>query len=161
MRYTVTIPADTSDPAVAFLGTDEEIEAAEAMQQANRDAWKAIVESPGFQALRFLRNDETGQYCILHPSTRCDDGWQLSFGDKIGPVMHEEYSKTSDWIHTDKFCGRPVERLYFELTRLSKDGAEVEVLAQDRVQELKQKHNERKDRDGKSHRKTRYHGRET
>lgn len=85
------------DPALYFRGTDEEIERAQAIEEAAEETIKTIIYAPGFQALEIRKEYASGTAReILHHSTRRGVLFQLSYIDADGiPAMHENYIQTA------------------------------------------------------------------
>jgi hypothetical protein len=78
------------DPAVFFLGTDQEVEALEALEAKTAAELQAVLFCRDFIAMEYYT--ENGARRILHRSTRPGVLFQLSYIDADGvPVMHENY----------------------------------------------------------------------
>lgn len=81
------------NPTIYFLGTDEEIEAAERKEAARAAELEKVIFSSDFLALELRR--ENGAREILHHSTRKGVFLQLSYIAADGvPTMHENFIKT-------------------------------------------------------------------
>ena len=95
------------DPCVYFLGSDEEIEAAEALEASRA----ADLEKILFNNAMVLYRTEAGQTRYLHRSTRAGVAYQLSYEGSNGlPVMHENFIQTSE-NHIDAWIGSKTDLL--------------------------------------------------
>ena len=78
------------DPCLFFLGSDEEIEAAEKKENERAAELEKIIFSGDFRALEYRTT--YGSRIILHHSTRPGVDFQLSYIAADGvPTMHENY----------------------------------------------------------------------
>lgn len=76
-----------------FIGSDAEIEAAEAREEARAEELKKIFFNPSFLAAEYITT--YGARHILHHSTRDGVLFQLSYIAADGvPTMHENFIKT-------------------------------------------------------------------
>lgn len=113
------------DPAIFFLGTDQEVEALEAMEAKTAAELQAVFFCRDFIALEYYT--ENGARRILHRSTRPGVLFQLSYIDADGvPVMHENYISTpadnpiQSHIGTEKDLYKHfIDQLYFANLRLN------------------------------------------
>ena len=128
----VTISSLKGDPTVFFTGTDEEIAAYEAEENAAIDQWKSIIDAPDFVA--FQVDLSRGRTKILSPSVR-GGLYQLSNLWNGEPVSHqlfgeEEGSEGENYWH-------PMKDLYSELIDLNRHhDVEVKVLKRKTVDSL-------------------------
>ena len=82
------------DANLFFLGSDEEIERAEAKEEQRAQEIRKLIFSRDFIALEYYT--EKGARRILHHSTRNGVLFQLSYIASDGvPVMHENYITTA------------------------------------------------------------------
>lgn len=118
------------DPKVYFRGTDAEQAAAENVEEAFSACWCDIVTDPRFMSLQIDRGG--GRFLLLHHSTRTPDALQLSYFDRLGPVMHETYTDrpAPDFDeHTE-----PLRRLFHMFCNFSHSGpVEAEILLSEEV----------------------------
>lgn len=92
---TKTLEALNISAVVMFTGTDEEIKAAEAKENARAQEVEQIIFSGDFKALEYFNYNN--QRRILHRSTRPGVMFQLSYIDSDGvPAMHENFIKSSE-----------------------------------------------------------------
>lgn len=110
-----SIPALYPDPAVYFLGTDEEIERAEMLDAENAAAWNDIITAPDFIGLEFEAG-RPGRSLLLTRSLYDGVDLQLTWCDAAGPVMHENHYFSD------------LGRLFSSLRGESGNGATVHVL---------------------------------
>ena len=128
----VTISSLKGDPTVFFTGTDEEIAAYEAEENAAIDQWKSIIDAPDFVA--FQVDLSRGRTKILSPSVR-GGLYQLSNLWNGEPVSHqlfgeEKGSEGENYWH-------PMKDLYSELVDLNRHhDVEVKVLKRKTVDSL-------------------------
>ncbi len=92
---TITFNSLNISPDLFFLGSDEEIEAAERKEAERAAEIERVFFAPGFIAAEYKRS--SGAREILHRSTRPGVYFQLSYiaADEV-PTMHENYIKLDD-----------------------------------------------------------------
>jgi len=111
------------EPEIFFLGSDEEIEAAE-----NQEAARAAeLEKVLLNNSMVYYTTSQGQKRYLHRSTRKGVAYQLSYEGSDGlPIMHENYIKTSD-DHIDAAIGTKEDLIKHYIDQLYVDDLYLEV----------------------------------
>lgn len=111
------------DPCIYFLGSDEEIEKAEALEAARAAELEKILLNNSMVYYTTLQ----GQKRYLHRSTRKGVAYQLSYEGSDGlPIMHENYIKTSD-DHIDAAIGTKEDLIKHYIDQLYVDDLYLEV----------------------------------
>lgn len=122
------LPDRTYEDDIFFLGTDEEIEAAE-KQDITAKAYVAnIIHSKDFAGLMF--KDSVGIDRLLTRSTRKEWDWQLSESRDGEPIGHENYKEENDDITSyDTWPDKTMAALYNEIiNELPKSDARIYVI---------------------------------
>lgn len=123
----VLVPADRSDPAVYFRGSEEEQAVADRIERERKAVWKSILATPGFVALQFDRGDDS---VVLSPSVRDGVKWQLTwFSNRDGKANMDASYGGENAVHPESDLP---DDLYKE-TRTT--GARVFVLTEQKMQE--------------------------
>ena len=131
---TIDIPARTYDDMVYFLGTDEEMEAAERADMEVMNYYAEIIRSKGFNGLMFSWKDEWNsgtriQTRYVTRSTREGEDWHLSEALDNVPMGHQWYNNKNDNIKLYSHDGHDLESLYSDLlSNTPKEGVKVYVL---------------------------------
>lgn len=111
------------DPCIYFLGSDEEIGKAEALEAARA----ADLEKILFDNAMVLYTTAEGQKRYLHRSTRAGVAYQLSYEARDGvPVMHENYIQTSE-NHIDAHIGTKEDLIKHYIDQLYVDDLYLEI----------------------------------
>ena len=127
-KNTYKLPDRTYEDDIFFLGTDEEIEAAE-KQEITAKAYVAnIIHSKDFAGLMF--KDSIGIDRLLTRSTRKEWDWQLSESRNGEPIGHENYKEENDDITSyDTWPDKTMAALYNEIiNELPKSDAKIYVI---------------------------------
>ncbi len=127
-NITYKLPDRTYEDDIFFLGTDEEIEAAE-RQDIEAKAYVAnIIHSKDFAGLMFT--DSIGMQRLLTKSTRAEWDWQLSESRNGEPVGHENYREINDDVTSyDSWPDKTMAALYNEIiNELPKTDARIFVI---------------------------------
>ena len=97
MEKVLYLQPDTSDPLVAFFGSNEEVENARKLRESIVKEWKSIICAKGFTALEF--KNALDNTLILHKSIREGEEWQLSRFDSRGAIGHTIYNHGKSEYH--------------------------------------------------------------
>ena len=127
-KTTYKLPDRTYEDDIFFLGTDEEIEAAE-KQEIEAKAYVAnIIHSNNFAGLMF--KDSIGLDRLLTRSTRKEWDWQLTESRDGKPIGHENYKEENDDITSyDTWPSKTMAALYNEIiNELPKTDARIYVI---------------------------------
>ena len=110
-----TIKSLNIDPALFFLGTEEEINEAEEKEARRGEEIKKLVTSTGFLALEY--NAEHGQQVVLHSSPRRGARYQLSYIDADGEACgHENFIATGEELNEAIHTAAELWRHFTDLT---------------------------------------------
>ena len=122
------VPARTYEDTIFFLGTDEEIEAAEKQDITVKAYIANIIHSKDFKGLMFT--DTIGDQRFLTRSTREGYDWQLSQGRDGEPIGHDNFINENDDITSyDTWPKQTLAALYNEiLNDLPKEGTKIHVV---------------------------------
>lgn len=115
----IQLPILQKNDLRAFFATDEELDALELEEFNIYQAWRDIIESPGFQALSFAMDDS--KLGVLSKSFRKPFEWRIScFKINATGLLEAIY-------HGDYALTQNSDTLFHELALIAADGL-VDVL---------------------------------
>lgn len=110
-----TIKSLNIDPALFFLGTDEEINAAEEKETRRSEEIEELITSTGFLALEYYT--EYGQQVVLHSSPRHGARYQMSYIDADGEACrHENFIATGEELNEAIHTAEDLWKHFTDLT---------------------------------------------